>query len=487
MTELLTAAQMRAIEGKAIEGGHVTGLELMERAGAAVVEAMLEQWPDLDDSPRRALVLCGPGNNGGDGFVVARLLHGRGWKVTVGLFGDPGRLPPDARRNHARWSERGPTRDIARADPLAGAGAGAESPPEVIFDAIFGTGLARPVEGRLADLLLAVEALRARGGTRVVAIDIPSGLCSDSGRNLGPETRADLTVSFHRAKLGHYLDRGPGRSGRLVVKGIGLEERAPAVPPAGIVTLASVTPGVLAKQGAAHKYGHGHALVLSGGPGRTGAARMAARGALRVGAGLVTLGVPPAAQLEVAGQVTAVMLRRVADAESLAGVLADGRLNALCLGPGLGLERARTLVPVALGAGGPDPRPTVLDADALTAHAEAPEALFAMLHDRCVLTPHAGNSRGSSPTSRHGWPSRPPPARPSPAWRRRGRPRPAPAAPSCSRGRIPWWPTRKDAPPLIPAPMTVPRHGWPRPGRATCWRGSSPGCWRAASRRCRRQ
>ncbi len=143
----------------------------------------------------------------------------------------------------------------------------------------------------------------------------------------------------------------------------------------------------LAKAEAAHKFDHGHALVLSGGAARTGAARLAARGALRIGAGLVTLGVPGAAQLEVAMQVTAIMLRRCEDAAGLAVLLEDARLNALCLGPGLGLERARDLVPAALA----DPtRAVVLDADALSAFADDPETLFGHLHPGCVLTPHAG-------------------------------------------------------------------------------------------------
>ena len=137
-----------------------------------------------------------------------------------------------------------------------------------------------------------------------------------------------------------------------------------------------------------HKYFHGHALILSGGPGKTGAARLAARGALRIGAGLVTLGVPGSAQMEVAGQITALMLKRVEDGDGLAGVLKDERFNALCLGPGLGVERARELVPVAVRA---EHTPYVtLDADALTAFAEAPEELFGMLHENCVLTPHGG-------------------------------------------------------------------------------------------------
>ena len=144
----------------------------------------------------------------------------------------------------------------------------------------------------------------------------------------------------------------------------------------------------LAKPVGAHKYGHGHALILSGGAGSTGAARLAARGALRIGAGLVTLGVPPAAQQEVACQITAIMLKRIAGPDDLTAALADDRLNAICLGPGLGLARGRALVPVACA--GVAPRPTVLDADALTAFADAPDLLFGMLHEKCVLTPHRG-------------------------------------------------------------------------------------------------
>jgi len=396
MAGLLTAARMRVIETRAIESGAVTGLELMERAGRGVVEAVFVEWPDLAAAPHRAAVLCGPGNNGGDGFVVARLLKEWGWDVAVFLLGDPDRLPPDARANCARWRAMGPIRSLAKAE-AAGA--------EMVVDALFGTGLARPVEG-LGGYARAIAA----GGARVVAVDLPSGLCSDSGRWLcrsgaGAETgiRADLTVSFHAEKLGHRLAEGPADCGRVVVADIGL---APA-PDAGTVWLLDAGAGraALGKDGG-HKYDHGHALILTGGAGRTGAARLAARGALRVGAGLVTLGVPPAAQQEVACQVTAVMLRRVADGDALRVVLEDGRINALCLGPGLGVERARELVPVALGAPRPGPRAgasgpevpgrardgrsVVLDADALTAYGDDPGTLFAMLHENCVLTPHDG-------------------------------------------------------------------------------------------------
>ncbi|WP_323765490.1 MULTISPECIES: NAD(P)H-hydrate dehydratase [Roseobacteraceae] len=383
MRDLLTAAGMRAVERAAIQSGAVTGAALMERAGQGVVAAVLETWPELAEGARSATVLCGPGNNGGDGFVVARLLRARGWQVSVFLYGDAAKLPPDARTNHQRWCELGEVR------PLTGAALAARGVCDLSVDALFGTGLTRPLQGELA---AALEGRPSQDWPRRVAVDVPSGLCADSGRLLAdrdaaPAVRADLTVSFHSAKPGHVLSDGPELCGALVVKDIGLDAEGP-----GTETLRLTgRPEGLGKD-AGHKFSHGHALVLTGGFGRTGAARLAARGALRIGAGLVTLGAPGAAQMEVACQITGLMLTRVEDADGLAQVLQDGRIGALCLGPGLGLDRARALVPVALASGQSDPsRPSVvLDADALTAYREDPDALFARLHAGCVLTPHDG-------------------------------------------------------------------------------------------------
>lgn len=387
MTELLTAAQMKAIEQAAIASGAVTGLTLMERAGAGVVQAVFEEWPELEKGRHRAVVLCGPGNNGGDGFVVARLLKARGWEVEVFLYGDPEKLPPDAKVNCERWRELGSIAPWGMLDAQ-------NASPDLFVDAVFGTGITRPLPEEVARELLAATGSEARE-TRVVAVDMPSGQCADSGRMLAGTTGAssaacDLVVSFHSAKVGHYLDRSCQRSERLRVKDIGLahdhdESQVHLVDETRL--WANSGPG-LSKRSFDHKYGHGHALILSGSFGRTGAARLAARGALRIGAGLVTLGVPGAAQMEVASQITALMLTRVEDAGGLAAVLEDARINALCLGPGMGLERARALVPGAVHA---RHRPgVVLDADALTAFAEAPEQLFQMLHPGCVLTPHGG-------------------------------------------------------------------------------------------------
>lgn len=383
MAELLTAAQMRAIEGAAIASGSVTGLELMERAGTGVVEAVFEEWPDLSQGAHRAAVLCGPGNNGGDGFVIARLLQDRGWTVATHLLGDAERLPPDARRNYERWIERGECHALS--DRSVGT---VKSMPDLVVDALFGTGLTRAVEGDAEYLLSNLDTLRRDFGVRSVAVDIPSGICSDSGKVLGCFPQVDLTVSFHAEKLGHRLERADEHSRRVLVKDIGLPHAEQSDERAGYVwQVEAPVREDLAKDGGGQKYGHGHALILSGGAGRTGAARLAARAALRVGAGLVTLGVPPSAMNEVASQITAIMMTRIPDADTLRELLWDTRLNALCMGPGLGTgDGARALVEAAL----PLARPIVLDADALTMFRTAPKDLFQMLHQRAVLTPHGG-------------------------------------------------------------------------------------------------
>ncbi|WP_170390432.1 NAD(P)H-hydrate dehydratase [Ruegeria arenilitoris] len=397
MPKLLSSSQMRAAERAAIESGLVTGLELMERAGRGVVEAVFETWPDLAAGSGRAVVFCGPGNNGGDGFVVARILKEWGWTVDLFLLGDPEKLPADARANYERWCAMDSCHGLS--DDALDAYAAARSDTVLAVDALFGTGLTRPVAGlpRTMRKLGQWKASQSEGGCpRVVCVDIPSGLCADSGRRLvsggfAPEdcaVSANLTVTFHTAKPGHYLAEGPECCGRMSVVDIGLPalsvEETPDQRPS--VLLGPENLPDLRKSAFDHKYGHGHALILTGDTGRTGAARLAARGALRVGAGLVTLGVPPVALQEVASQVTAVMIEQIAGADGLAIALRDQRLNALCLGPGLGLDKARSLVPVALESG----RVTVLDADALSAFSEDPASLMKILHENCVLTPHGG-------------------------------------------------------------------------------------------------
>ena len=396
MIELLTAAQMRAIEQAAIDSGEVTGLELMERAGRGVVEAIFEEWPELAQTFHRAVVLCGPGNNGGDGFVVARLLKEWGWEVEVFLYGDPQKLPPDARVNHERWCELGEVAVRAiNAPPLSDDSLHIPEAFDLLIDGLFGTGLMRPFAGLFTFFAQPqVRSLLRDRGVRVVAVDMPTGLCSDSGRGLGPTISADMTVTFHSAKVGHHLHDGPTACGVLRAKGIGLSEttKGRELPQIGeVVRRRDDQSGrTISKAAIGHKYDHGHALILSGGPGKGGAARLAARGALRIGAGLVTVGCPPEALAETAARLDAIMCRPFAGAEGLTEVLTDDRLNALALGPGLGMgEGTRASVWAALKA----ERATVLDADALTSFEDDPPALFEFLREDCVLTPHGGEFR----------------------------------------------------------------------------------------------
>jgi ADP-dependent NAD(P)H-hydrate dehydratase / NAD(P)H-hydrate epimerase len=322
-------------------------------------------------------VLCGPGNNGGDGFVVARRLGDRGWTVEVLFWGDAGRLPPDARRMHDLWAAMGTVRALD-------AGSAAGERPDLLVDALFGTGLTRALPD---PLVAALAAVRSRGAARVVAVDCPSGLDCDTGWAPGPGVlAADLTVTFHAAKAGHYLGEGPALCGRLEVVDIGLSADA-AEGRVRLVAAEGDWPARLVRPGGGHKYDRGHALVIAGGTGRGGAGRMAARAALRVGAGLVTLGCPPGALRENAGRLDAVMVRAFREVTDLIEFLADDRITAVCLGPGLGRGHgAQEQITAVLAA----ERATVVDADALTTHEDAPEGLFYQLHDRCVLTPHEG-------------------------------------------------------------------------------------------------
>ena len=407
MTELLTAAQMKAIEAAAIASGQVTGLELMERAGRGVVDAVFAEWPELQAGTFRAVVLCGPGGNGGDGFVVARLLKEWGWQVEVFLYGTPEGMPPDARVNYERWLAMGEVGALVAADLLNGA---AEEMVEgwenrnrcVIIDALFGTGMVRQIDIGLNSLFQWIDmSLYSSYRQRycLVSVDIPSGLSADSGKCLDQTLdqsldynafRAHLTVTFHRAKFGHVLADGPEQCGKLVVADIGLRGD-------GGVSNISAPDYRIKKYQSFNKFDHGHALILSGPPGHGGAARLSARGALRIGAGLVTVACPQGALAENAARLDAVMLRVVEDGAGLATVLQDTRINALCIGPGLGLDaRAVRLVATVLEVSRSriksrtaQPLWVVLDADALTLISRDP-TIFYLLHENCILTPHGG-------------------------------------------------------------------------------------------------
>ncbi|WP_349369784.1 NAD(P)H-hydrate dehydratase [Salinarimonas sp.] len=375
---LLSTAEMHEADRRAIAGG-VSGPALMEAAGAAVAAAAAELLPPASESRRRVLVACGPGNNGGDGFVAARLLAETGHAVVVALLGAREALKGDAADAASRWP--GDTIPLCAADPAAA---------DLVIDALFGAGLARPIEGDPASFLRAV----AQSGAPVVAVDVPSGLDGDTGAVRGYAAQASVTVTFARRKPGHLLLPGRTLCGRLRLADIGI--------PDGVI--ASLAPTTFADEAPlwepcfprpaldAHKYSRGHALVLSGPADATGAARMVARGALRIGAGAVTVGSPRDALAVNAAQLTAIMLRPCDDAADLEGLLADERITVVALGPGLGRDRARALVEAAARAAHAAKRALVLDADALTAYAGEHEALAAACRRMraAVLTPHAG-------------------------------------------------------------------------------------------------
>ena len=372
MIELLTAEEMGRADKLAIGGG-VSGTTLMENAGRAVAEEVGRRFPDHES----VAVLCGPGNNGGDGFVAARHLEERGYKVRLGFDGDEARLPPDAAAMARRY--------LGAREPL---GPGLLNGSNVVVDGLLGAGLARPVEGKLAGLIESVNA----SNLPVIAIDVPSGIDGTTGEVRGTAIRATATVTFFRMKPGHLLLPGRTNCGETSIADIGIPERVlAAIAPK---TFANEPPLWLAKfpwpQPDSHKYSRGHAVVMSGPVHSTGAARLAARGALRIGAGLVTVASPRDALEVNAGELTAIMVREADDARGLASLLADRRKNAVLVGPGVGVgERTKELVSAALRSDAA----IVLDADALTSFAEDPASLFAAIAARAapvVLTPHDG-------------------------------------------------------------------------------------------------
>lgn len=350
---VLDSAAMRAAEAAAFAAG-VSPLDLMERAGAAAADLVARRF-----APQPVLVACGPGNNGGDGWVVARRLAQRGWPVRVAAAGPPQADP--ARAAAASWA--GPV------EPLATA-----APAPLLVDALFGIGLARPLgpdwTGPLARL--------AAGARAVVALDLPSGVATDTGAFMGEPPAATLTIAFGALKPAHLLSPGAQRCGAVLLADIGLDLSGARARTLGQPRLPPPDP-------AAHKYARGAVVVLSGPPGRGGAARLAARAALRAGAGVATIACPPAAVPEHAARLDAIMVRPLAGAAGLAALVAERRAGALVLGPGLGTDAAaQALAEAALAL----PLPLVLDADIATLFAGQPGALRRPAPT--ILTPHMG-------------------------------------------------------------------------------------------------
>ena len=364
---LLTPRQMADADRLTIAGG-TAGFVLMERAGQGVADAVSRRW-----APRPLIVLCGPGNNGGDGFVAAQVLAERGWSVRVALLGSVAALRGDAAGAAAGWQGV-----VAPLEPAVLDGAA------LVVDGIFGAGLTRPVEGAARAV---IEALDERQ-LPVVAIDVPSGVDGASGEVRGTAPRAATTVTFFRMKPGHLLLPGRSQCGETTLVQIGIPE----------TVLDHVAPDTAANHPVlwrarlprpsleSHKYMRGHALVAGGGE-MTGAARLAAKSALRIGAGLVTLAAPEPAFSIYAAALTGVIVHPIAGPEEFRALLADKRRNAVLIGPGAGVgaeTRDKTLATLKAE------KRAVLDADALTSFAGEPGTLLAAIRSPCVMTPHEG-------------------------------------------------------------------------------------------------
>jgi hydroxyethylthiazole kinase-like uncharacterized protein yjeF len=370
--EVLTTAEMERADRLAIAGG-TPGFALMMSAGQAVAEAamgLVEQGP--------ILVVAGRGNNGGDGFVAAAELAARGREVSVILL-----CERDSLKGDAALAARGWKYPVLPFNPQA------IGRPALIIDALFGAGLDRPVKGEPFAMIEAVNAT----GAPVLAVDLPSGINGTTGAPMGIAIRATETVTFFRRKPGHLLLPGRVNCGHVRVADIGIDPKVlDEIRPATFENVPSTWQHAFpVPKIDGHKYSRGHVLAVSGDIAATGASRLAARGALRAGAGLVTLASPSDALAVNAAALTAVMVRTVDNAIQFADLLNDRRLNTGVIGPGAGVgPRTRDFVHTALTA----KRNLVLDADALTSFADAPERLFEAIKAsrgaEVVLTPHEG-------------------------------------------------------------------------------------------------
>lgn len=379
--DLLTPAEMAEADRLAIAEGPLDGIGLMRNAGRAVADVVLEGYPNAP----RIHVLAGPGNNGGDGYVAARLLRESGADVLLWVSGAP-RDGSDA----AIVAAECPVPVLPLGDFEAATG-------DLVVDALYGAGLSKP----LSDDAARAVALVAEKRLPVIAVDLPSGVSGESGKVLGGAFQAAVTVTFARKKPGHLLLPGRSLCGELIVADIGIRSRV-------IETLAVRTfenkPGLwkdafpsLAVD--THKYLRGHVGVFSGGPTATGAARLSASAAARAGAGAVTVFSPGNALAINAMHLTSIMLRKVDDVAELATVIGEGRSSAFVLGPGFGVgEKARDFALSILAAGGrlaeAGAEGLVLDADGITAFRDAPQWLFEAAArpeaPALVLTPHEG-------------------------------------------------------------------------------------------------
>ncbi len=362
-----TAAQVRALDRHASEDLQIPSYTLMTRAGEAALGALRSCWP----SAQRIAIVCGPGNNGGDGYVLARLAREQRLEVAAIRLHEPGGLKGDARRAHDDFLAAGGTVGAWHANCLREA--------DVVVDAIFGVGLSRPVAGVAVEAIATINAC-----AHVLALDIPSGLHADTGEILGDAVRAERTLTFLGLKLGFYLGEGPNCVGVAMFDSLDLESAALAfVAPAAVrIDEPDIARLLPRRRRTAHKGQQGSVLVIGGNIGMPGAARMAGEAALRAGAGLVTVATRSENVAAIVGARPELMCRGVASAEELAALIA--RADVLALGPGLGQDDwAQMMFETALAKD----RRTIVDADALNLLAQSPRASA-----HWILTPHPGEA-----------------------------------------------------------------------------------------------
>lgn len=364
---VLTPVEMARADAATIQGG-TPGIHLMEAAGQAVCRALMQRFDRC-----RVLVACGPGNNGGDGYVVARLLQAQGWQV---VLASPDARPPSTADalHHARlWS--GPVHPLT---------VSLLDDTDLVVDALYGAGLQRALAEPVVSFVQALQHRRLP----VCSIDVPSGVDGATGRAMGDAVVAQLSVTFCRKKPGHVLYPGRRLCGDVVVADIGIPD----------AVLDQIVPDTFENHPLlwlrdfpwpspeGHKYHRGHVLVV-GGQTMTGAARLAGRAAARIGAGLVTVAAPVFSWPVYAAALEGIMVTPYTDMDSLNEIFSDTRKNVLVIGPGAGVGgQTREQVKGALATG----RRVVLDADAITSFGSHPETLMAALNHECVLTPHEG-------------------------------------------------------------------------------------------------
>ena len=371
MHAVLSVAEMYAADSAAAASG-INTLDLMEVAGRGVADVIRARWPR-----QTVAVLCGPGYNGGDGFVIARLLAADGWKVRLALLGPEAELRGDAAVNAQRWHDAG-----GKIEPLSSA---VLDRTPLVVDALFGAGLSRELSGAAYDCVARINAEKLT----CIAVDVPSGVSGDSGEVRGVAPQCAATVTFFRRKPAHLLYPARALCGDITVVDIGI--------PASVLTdiaprTAHNLPGLWALRKPRwddHKYVRGSAIIVGGGE-VTGASRLAARAARRVGAGLLTLAVPPAAAPIYAAEEPGCFVQSLSDTADLDRILSDPRRNGVLIGPGAGVGMMTCVHVLRILS---TDKAVVLDADALTSFRDDPTSLFAAIKRRSgpvVLTPHQG-------------------------------------------------------------------------------------------------